>query len=201
VRAASALSLGKLGDDTVRPDLVALLAGGSQLVSDAAEKALILLDEARGKPRYLIVIEAATLAEGVTSALAPRVPEKVAARIRTRSDLLLTAGEEKTLKPDLLDAHLKKRSLTGILLQPRILKLEAKTKGGDTVVTCKISVLTATLIKKRMEFAGNGEASAEVEGTSLSSSDRGEIDSTILEASANAATDQVIDYLGRRTGP
>jgi hypothetical protein len=201
VRAAAALSLGKLGDQASRSGLVAMLGQDNQLVPEAAEKALIMLDQARGKPRYLLSIDPPTAAAGVPTALAPRVRELLLSKLRPRPELELSSGEEKVLQGDRLDEHLKKRELAGILLQPRLAKLQAKRKGNTTTVSCTINVMVTTLVRKRMEFSGAGEADAEVEGPEPSGSDREEIDKALLEAATGAAGDQVLSFLDRRTGP
>jgi hypothetical protein len=66
------------------------------------------------------------------------------------------------------------------------------------VVDGKVSVMLVTLVKKRMEFSAGGEADAWVEDTKISVSDREELETTVIQACAEAAAEQVYDYLLKR---
>lgn len=198
VRAAAALSLGKLKAETARPALAVLLGQPAGLVPEAAEKALRLLDEARGQPRFFVVIEPVAVADGLSqSGLAP-LQEALRKKLGKRAEIVLAAGEERSLSGERLLAHLAQRKLAGISLRPRLLVREIARRGGAHQARCKLSVVTASLVKNRMEFAGNGEAAAELESPP-SDDERAEIEAMLFEAAAGAALDQVIGYLGRRT--
>jgi hypothetical protein len=158
------------------------------------------MDSARAAPpKYLVVVQTPQLPQGVPTVKGHAISKWVVAKLRARAELVLTAGEEQ-LPPDRLKTHLEHRGLTGMALQPRLVKLEAKPKGSGTQLNCKISIMTTTWVQQRLEFAGDGLASAEVEG-SLADSDREDIDAQLLEAASGAAAEQVIKYLGKRTGP
>lgn len=201
VRAAAALSLGRLGDESARVDLAALLSCSNRLVSEAAEKSLIYLDQARGKPRYLLVLETPTVAAGMSVSMGERLRAMLQQKLSKRSDLVFSAGEEKILSPDNLSGHLQKRSLTGILLKPRIAQRISKAPRSGAVISLDVGVMVVTLERKRMEFDGNQVAKAEVDSADLSDSEREEIDQALLSSAAEAATDQIVQYLARRTGP
>jgi hypothetical protein len=200
VKAAAALSLGKIGNPSDRTDVVTLLSHPNALVSNAAEKALILFDEASGRPVYLVVCEPPVSQKEMAPSLMKRLVDKLQTDLASRSTLVLGAGEEKALPPPKLDLHLKKRSLTGILLRPKVTFSRSKSAGG-VILSCEVSLMTATLVQKRMEFSGTGEASAEVENAAVSGPELEEIQTALLDASVQAASEQVIRYLDRRTGP
>jgi len=65
-------------------------------------------------------------------------------------------------------------------------------------VVGKVSIMVVTLVRQRMEFSGGGEADAWIEDTGISDDDRTDLQNTVLDAAADAAVQQVIDYLARR---
>ena len=93
------------------------------------------------------------------------------------------------------------RKLQGVLLQPKIKEMSTKPKGGSITVSCKVSVILVTLVKKRMELSAGGDADAEIEATELPEDMKEEIESAVLEASAGAAMEDVLQYLARRDNP
>jgi hypothetical protein len=199
VRAAAAVSLGKLGDQEARIRVVRLLRHDNDLVVRAAEKSLVLLDKAKGSgAKYLVAIDKPKAPKKVNRSHLGRVVKAMQTKIEQNPKVIISAGEEKVLKGSRLNSHLKRRKLTGILVQPKLAKLQAKEKHGTTVVDGKVSVMVVTLVKKRMEFSAGGEADAWIEDTKIADSDREELESTVIQACAEAAAEQVYDYLLRR---
>jgi hypothetical protein len=198
-RAAAAVSLGKLGDQEARIRVVRLLRHDNDLVVRAAEKSLVLLDKAKGSgAKYLVAIDKPKAPKKVNRSHLGRVVKAMQTKIEQNPKVIISAGEEKVLKGSRLNSHLKRRKLTGILVQPKLAKLQAKEKHGTTVVDGKVSVMVVTLVKKRMEFSAGGEADAWIEDTKIADSDREELESTVIQACAEAAAEQVYDYLLRR---
>jgi len=199
VRAAAAVSLGKMGDQEARVRVVRLLRHDNDLVARAAEKSLALLDKAKGpKAKYLVAIDKPKAPKKVARSHLERVVNALKAKIEQHPNVIISAGEEKVLKGSRLNSHLKKRKLTGLLVQPKLARLQAKEKHGTTVVDGKVSVMVVTLVKKRMEFSAGGEADAWLEDTKIAASEREELESTVIQACAEAAAEQVYDYLLRR---
>ena len=202
VRAAAALSLGKLGDAKSRSKLVSLLKHKSQLLVRSIEKALMLLDKKNGEAVFLVAIEKPRMPKGVARSRGARLMRTFKRKLENTGGIVLSAGEENIFSKSELDTHLKKRKLTGILLQPKISRLKENDDGSNTTVICKVSIMVVTLLKKRMEFSGGGEADAWIEDTDLSDDDRQDLENTVLDAAADAAIGQVIKYLARRAaGP
>ncbi len=201
VRAAAALSLGKLGDQESRSELVGLLSHPKNLVWKAAEKSLVLLDRANGAPRYLVALQEPVLAKGVPASRGRRLLRAIKAKLKRNSSVTFSAGEEKILQGKRLAAHLERRRLKGMLLQPRILRLSVNEGGGGTAFSCKVSVMVVAMPNNRMEFAGSGDADAEVGETGLDPDTIDDIETRVLDASTEAAADEVMGYLARRTGP
>jgi HEAT repeat protein len=161
VRAAAAVSLGKMGDQDARGRVVRLLGHDSDLVARAAEKSLVLLDKARGPAaKYLLAIDKPRAPKGVNRSHLDRLAKVMRAKLEQNPQVIFSAGEEQVLKGTRLNSHLSKRKLTGILVQPKLSRLQAKEKHGTTVVDGKVSVMLVTLVKKRMEFSAGGEADA-----------------------------------------
>jgi hypothetical protein len=198
VRAAAALSLGKLGDQESRGRLAALLAHENKLVAKSAEKSLILLDKHRKSPVYLVAIGRPKLPTGVTRSRGVRLVRVFRSKLERVDGIVLSAGEEKALSGDDLATHLKKRKLTGILLMPKITSMKEKVSNGNTSIICKVSVMLATLVRKRMEFNSGGEANAWIEESPISEDDRADLQNTVLKSAAEATVQQVIQYLARR---
>ncbi len=200
VRAAAALSLGKLGDQDARGRVVRLLGNDNDLVARAAEKSLVLLDKAKGgKARYLVAIAKPKAPRRSNPAHLTRLVQAMKDKLDHSPQVIFSAGEEKVLKKSRLQAHLKKRRLTGILIQPKLSRLQAKEKHGITVVDGKVSVMLVTLVRRRMEFSAGGEADAWIEDTRIADSDREELETTVIQACAEAAAEQVYDYLLHRS--
>ncbi|HUU01219.1 MAG TPA: HEAT repeat domain-containing protein [Myxococcota bacterium] len=198
VRAAAALSLGKLGDEESRGRLAALLAHENKLVAKSAEKSLVLLDRNRESPVYLVVIGRPKLPAGVSRSCGTRLIRVFRSKLERVGGIVLSAGEEKALSDDDLSGHLKRRKLMGILLMPKVTNLTEKVGDGNTTVIGKISIMVATLVRKRMEFNSSGEATAWVEEAPISDEDRVDLQNTVLKSATEAAVQQVIQYLARR---
>ncbi len=198
VRAAAALSLGKLGDEESRGRLAALLAYENKLVAKSAEKSLILLDRRRESPVYLVAIGRPKLPQGVARSRGMRLIRVFRSKLVQVDGIVLSAGEERALSGDDLTGHLKRRKLLGILLMPKVTSLTEKVGDGNTTVIGKISIMVATLAGKRMEFNSSGEATAWVEEAPISDEDRADLQNTVLKSAAEAAVRQVIQYLARR---
>jgi hypothetical protein len=199
VRAAAAVSLGKMGDQDARGRVVRLLRHDNDLVARAAEKSLLLLDKARGgKARYLVAIDRPRAPKRVNSSHLKRLIAAMKDKLKQNPQVIFSAGEEKVLRKTKLKTHLRKRKLTGILIQLKLSKLRAKEKHGITVVDGKVSVMLVTLVKRRMEFSAGGEADAWVEETKIADSDREELETAVVQACAEAAAEQVYDYLLQR---
>lgn len=199
VRAAAAVSLGKMGDQDARSRVARLLGHDNDLVARAAEKSLILLDKAKGgSAKYLVAISKPKMPKQTNRSHLGRLIKAMKSKLEQMPQVVFAAGEEKALKGSKLKAHLKKRKLTGILIQPKLSRLRAKEKHGTTVVDGKVSVMLVTLVKKRMEFSAGGEADAWIEDTNVSDSDREELETAVVQACAEAAAEQVYDYLLQR---
>jgi hypothetical protein len=199
VRAAAAISLGKLGDQNARARVVRLLRHDNVLVARAAEKSLILLDQAKdGTAKYLVAIDKPKAPKQVNRSHLVRLTEVLKNKIAQNPQVIISAGEERVLKKSKLKTHLRKRKLTGILIQPKLSRLRAKEKHGNTVVDGKVSVMVVTLVKKRMEFSAAGEADAWIEDANIAKSDQKELETAVIQACAEAAAEQVYDYLLQR---
>ena len=198
VKAAAALSLGKLGDDESRGRLAALLAHENKLVAKSAEKSLMLLDRHHKNAVYLVAIGRPKLPKGIARSRGVRLIRVFKSKLEHVDGIILSAGEEKALSGDELTKHLRRRKLTGMLLMPQLTSIKEKVENGNTSVTCKISVMVATLVRKRMEFNSGGEANAWIEEDPISDSDRADLQNTVLKSAAEAAVGQVIKYLARR---
>jgi len=202
VRAAAALSLGKLGVVKARSKLVSLLKHKSKLLVRSIEKSLMLLDKKNGEAVFLVVVDKPRMPKGVTRSQGARLMRTFKRKLENTGGIVLSAGEETIFSGSELGTHLKKRKLTGILLQPKVGSLKAKDDGSNTTVICKVSIMVVTLIRKRMEFSGGGEADAWIEDTGISDDDRQDLENTVLDAASGAAIQQVIEYLARRAaGP
>lgn len=202
VRAAAAYSLGQLGDREARPALVGLLGAERSLVFKAASKALALLDRSGGRrPRYLVAIAPPKLPVGTGAFAAERLQRKLAAKLETSPLTAAGAGEQKRIAGDKLARHLKLRGLKGVSLRPKVLELAAVEDGGNTSFSCRISVMVVELVRNRMEFAGTGEAAADVGQVGLDPATSDDILGQVLDASVEAAADEVLAYLRRRRGP
>lgn len=199
VRAAAAVSLGKLGDQDARVRVVRLLRHDNDLVARAAEKSLVLLDKAKGgAAKYLVAIDKPKAPKTASRSHLGRLIKAMKDKIEQNPQVIFSAGEEEVLKKSKLKIHLRKRKLTGLLIQPKLSRLRAKEKNGNTVVDGKVSVMVVTLVKKRMEFSAAGEADAWVEDTNITESDREELETAVIQACAEAAAEQVYDYLLQR---
>jgi hypothetical protein len=199
VRAAAAVSLGRMGDQEARTHVVRLLRHDNDLVIRAAEKSLVLLDKARNSgAKFLVAIDKPKAPKDVNRSHLGRVIKALKDKIGKNPNVIVSAGEERVLKGSRLKTHLKKRKLVGILVQPKVAKLKAKEKHGSTVVDGKASVMVVTLVKKRMEFAAGGEADAWIEDTNIAESDKEELETAVIQACAEAAAEQLYDYLLRR---
>lgn len=199
VRAAAAISLGKMGDQDSRGRVVRLLGHDNDLVARTAEKSLVLLDQAKGgKVKYLVVIDKPKAPKRVNPSHLGRLIKAMRDKLGQSPQVVFSAGEERVLKKARLDSHLRKRKLTGILIQPKLSRLQAQEKHGNTVVDGKVSVMLVTLVRRRMEFSAGGEADAWIEDTKIAAPDREELESTVVQACAEAAAEQVYDYLLQR---
>lgn len=200
VQAAAMISLGRLGDQDARTQVVQLLAHRSKLVARASEKTLILLDKALPqRPAYLLAMARPKLPKGVPTSRALRLLRVFRDKIEATQGLVASAGEEKVLKGKELASHLRKRQVTGMLLQPRLSKLTAEDEGGRTVVYATVNVMLSTLVDKRLEFSAGGEANAWIEGSHIREDERVELESEVIQASADASITQVLQYLANRS--
>ena len=105
----------------------------------------------------------------------------------------------KILKGKDFEAHLKRRNLTGLELRPKLVTLSEQVGEGNTTVLGKVSIMVVTLIKRRMEFNSGGEANSWIESTDISDGERTDMENTVLDASADAAVMQVLEYLASRS--
>lgn len=199
VQAAALVSLGRLGDQESRTHMVQLLNHRSKLVARASEKSLILLDKALPRrPAYLLSIARPKLPAGVASSRALRLIRVFRKRLEATEGVVASAGEEDVLHDKELAAHLRKRRLMGMLLQPRLSKLTAEDEGGRTVVYATVNIMLSTLVDKRLEFSAGGEANAWIEGDHVSEDERLDLETEVIQASADAAITQVLQYLAGR---
>lgn len=202
VRAAAAYSLGQLGDQASRGALVTQLSDAKPLIFKATTKALWLLDRAKGPAaRYLVVVEEPAMARGIAASRGKRMARSLKRKLERSPIVIFSAGEQNVLQGARLASHLKGRKLTGMGLRPKIVKLDTRASGGGTSFECKVSVMVVALVKNRMEFAAAGEANAEVEETGLDPDTMDDVIAQILDASAEAAADEVAGFLARRQGP
>jgi len=201
VRAAAALSLGRIGAQDARSDLAKLLAHPKKLVHMSAEKALVYLDKARGRPTYLLDLAAPRLPKNTPASKGQRIARLLQAKLDRQTNLVMEAGESKALEGIKLADHLKARKLKGMSLRPKVLALGGKDVGGTTTLRFKISIMVVSLVKQRMEFAGSGEAEADVDTMDLDIDTQDDVERQLIEAAVEAALQQVLGYLARRTGP
>jgi hypothetical protein len=194
VRAAAAVSLGHLGDQTARSDLTRMLSDSKKLIWRSAEKALALLDKTgRSAPRVLVAIDRALIPRGVASSRIQRVDRVIKRELGKLPFIVLDAGEHTSLKELRLAEHLKARNLSGVLLQPKIMRLDGRRSGAQTALKCKVSIMTLELVRKRMEFTGAGSAEADVPTEDLA-----EYEGQLLDAAVQAATEEVANFIRRR---
>jgi len=162
----------------------------------------MLLDKKNGEPVFLEVIDKPKLPKGVARSRGARIMRAFKRKLEKTGGIVLSAGEEKLFSKSELGTHLKKRKLTGMLLQPKISSLKENDDGSNTTVICKVSIMVVTLVRKRMEFSGGGEADAWIEDTDIDDDDREDLENTVLDAASGAAIQQVVEYLARRAaGP
>jgi hypothetical protein len=199
VRAAAALSLGQLGDQKARPRLVKMLGSPKALVGKAAEKALVLLDQNRGRPRYLLWIAGVNLGPSVAERAGVHSQRAIEKRLKKASLLVMNAGEDSILNKKKLRTHLLRRRLTAKLLRPRVSELSAKKRNSETLFVCKVSIMIVDFLTNRMEFTGTGKASAEVGETGLDREDIIHIKNQVLDAATQAALDEIVSKLARGT--
>jgi len=195
VRAAAAASLGRLGDEKSRPRLVSLLGHQNKLLARAAEKALLLLDRKLGGPAYLVAIDKPGLPRGVSPERAKRISEALRLELLHTHGLVLGSGEDRVLGPAELKAHLYRRGLRGLALEPELVDLTTRIDNGAarTFGTTRIRVLN--LVNRTTEFVGTGEADAWVADKDISDIERGLLEIQVLEDSIDAALTEVLDYL------
>jgi hypothetical protein len=197
VRAAAARALGEVGDQSARSVLAGLLGHASEAVRKSATRGLELLDTYLGGTRkYLLAVDEPVLPPGTSKDHGRRLLASVKAELERHPTVVPAAGEERALAQGGLVEHLRARKLTGIRIQPRLVKLQSSASG----VICKVSVMSVTMPANRMEFAGNGEGEAEADGE-LEPDERTELEVQLIEAAAQAASEEVGGFLTRRTGP
>ncbi len=201
VKAAAALSLGQLSDQQARADLVGLLDNPKSLVFKAATKALGLLDRSNGRsPGFLVVVDEPLVPDGVPATRGQRLLRKALAKLAASPMVTLGAGEDKRIQGARMADHLKQRNLKGVILRPKLMKLSTSVT-SSTTFSCKVSIMVVALSNNRMEFAGNGDADAEVEETGLDPDTIEDVLTQVLDASSEAAAEEALGYLARRTGP
>ncbi|RME22827.1 MAG: HEAT repeat domain-containing protein [Deltaproteobacteria bacterium] len=198
VRAAAAYSLARLGRQDARADIVRLMGEGDVLLVKAAEKALSLLDRKLGDPVYLVALEPvrpkSRRAKGVIGELLRIVDGK----FRQNRAIVVSAGEHRVLSAERLRRHLSHRRLEGMLVKVKLSRFELGPRDGNTVVDGNVELLVMTLVNKRLEFSAGGEANAWIEGEDASESETGELVKSVLEGAAQAAVEQVLQYLAHR---
>jgi len=199
VRAAAASSLGKLGDEESRAQLVKLIGHRSRLLVRATEKALMSLDKHKGVPVYYVKVAKPKLPKGVASSRGFRLVRIIKDKIKNTGGLVVAAGEDQILQGKDFESHLKRRQLTGLELRPKLVTLSEDVGDDTTTVNGKVSIMIVTLPKKRMEFNSGGEANSWIEGTNISDGERTDMENTVLDASADAAVMQVLEYLQNRS--
>lgn len=200
VRAAAALALGQLGDQDARRDLVSLLAHSKPLVVQAAARALGLLDQADGQARFLVQIDPPSLAAGVREAYGRKLTRALEAVLAKQHLVVPVAGEPEILSGVALVNHLKQRRLGGYVLRPKLAALSAKTIGGETRFNCKVSIMTIAMGTNRLEFSGSGEAETTIAGRADEDQIK-DVSSQLIVAAAEAAIDEVISFMERRSRP
>ncbi len=202
VRAAAAYSLGQLGDQSYRKDLITLLKDPKTLLNKAATKALKALDRAqKTRPMYLVVLNDPILVPGAGKGLAKRLKRILKRDLAENTMMVLSEGEHEVLSGQKLSSHLKARGLKGISIRPKLTTLSVKKSSDSTTFKCKISIMVLRLLNKRMEFDGSGEAEATVEQTDMDPDTMDDIQRQLVDAAVKAAREEVVSYLARRTGP
>lgn len=199
VKAAAVLSLGKLGDEGARKSIAMMLSHKNILISRSAEKALITLDKEKwASPTYLVAIDKPHIAPSVEASRGVRMVRRMKAKLVGVSGVVMESGEVHAFQGAGLKDHLKRRGLSGIMLLPKLVELTASTGRRRTSVFGKVSILVSSLENNRLEYNSGGEANAWIEGTRIPQSDRIEMESTVVDASLDAAVDQVLSYLASR---
>jgi hypothetical protein len=142
------------------------------------------------------VFDPPVLPAGVSAGQGARLLRAVKKELGRSAVSVPSVGEESVLQGGPLNEHIDARGLTGMRIQTKLVKLQASQSG----VVCKVSIMVVTVARNRMEFAGNGEGEAEVDGE-LDDDTRVEIEEQLLDAAGQAAAQEVSGFLTRRTGP
>ncbi len=199
VRAAACVSLAKLHDEESRQQFGFLIAHNSQLIARSAEKALIMLDQARPKPPYyLLEIERPLLPKGVAVSHAQQVTTRLREFINRTGGLVPGAGEYEVLGPPDLAAHLSRRKLTGFLLKPELTELRTESDSGRTTFYASMSIAGFSLVEKEPEFAVGGQANSWMEGSNLMETQRQQMQREVIDRSADSAMVEVVKQLSDR---
>ncbi len=199
VKAAAVLSLGKLGEESARRSIVLMLGNKNVLIAKSAEKALGLLDKARRTvPTYLVAIEKPGHHPDIDASRGVRMVRRMQLKLNDVSGVVLENGEASILRGERLAKHLAARQLVGISLQPKLSRFNTSNRLGRTTVAAKVGILVSTMHNNRLEYNASGEANAWIEADRLSENERIEMENTVLDASLDAAVDQILSYLATR---
>jgi len=195
VRAAAAASLGRLGDEESRARLVALLGHHNKLLARAAEKALLLLDRRLGQPAYLVTVAPPGIPAGESKERAERILEVLNDELAHTHGLVMGSGEERVLGTHDLQAHLYRRGLRGLALEPQLVDLTTRVSSdaAQTFGTTRIRVLD--LVDQTTQFVGTGEADAWVADPDISDAERIMLEGKVIDESLDAALTEVLDFL------
>jgi hypothetical protein len=199
VRAAACVSLAKLHDEESRNQLGFLIAHNNQLIAKSAEKALIILDQARPKPPFfLLELDRPLLPKGVALDNGQRLINRMKAFINRTGGLVPGAGEYEVLNPAGLAAHLSRRKLTGFMLKPELTELRTESASGRTTFFATMSIAGFSLAEKEHEFTVAGQANSWMDGTSPMEAHRQEMQHDVLDRSADSAMIEVVKQLSER---
>jgi hypothetical protein len=195
VRAAAAASLGRLGDEKSRSKLATLLGHQNKLLARAAEKALVLLDRKRGELAYLVTVAHPGLPPGEPPLKAKRMLNLLRQELERTKGLVMGSGEDQVLRGDQLRAHLYRRNLRGVILEPNLVDLTTHAGMDSTRAFGTTRIRVLSLVDKSTEFVGTGEANAWVADTDISDQERVMLESRVLDESTDAALTEVLDFL------
>jgi HEAT repeat. len=199
VRAAACVSLAKLHDEESRNQFGFLIAHNNQLIAKSAEKALIMLDQARPKPPfYLLEIERPLLPKGVAFTDGQWLITRIKDFINRTGGLVPGAGEYEVLSPPDLAAHLSRRKLTGFILKPELTELRTESASGRTTFFATMSIAGFSLVEKEPEFTVSGQANSWMDGASPIEAHRQEMQHEVLDRSADSAMIEVVKQLAAR---
>jgi len=200
VRAAALNSLGQIGDQDSRGRCAYLAGHKDALISGAAKKALVLLDEAMpSKPLFLVSIDPPGLPRGASKRVGAKLAEALARRVRSTNGLVLGYGEERYLSKAAFAEHLSRRDLVGLLLKPQLAKLTATPADGRTTLVALVRLVQLRLPGRAQEFTAEGGADAWIESERNTRQERRELEDEVIEGAADAALMQLLQDLQQRS--